>query len=253
MWLGKIALTLALAAVAVAVVGTTLARFDVIDKMTGFMSFVVLLRPLFSIGEFPVGPAMLIAAFSAVVLLLGWILARKTNWSALVGLLVAGALLAAGGWLRGEAEQYTAIHDITTNLDDPPTFNALKIPEDNLRGVETEEKWRELHAEGYGDLAPMEISASAADAIDRAEELAEARGWTVIAADPAAGRMEAVAYAGWIKFEDIVVLTATPDETGGSTLNMRSISRVGGSDLGYNGKRIREFLGAMAGAEEPAN
>ncbi len=214
--------------------------------MTGFTAFVVLLRPLFSIGEFPVGPAMLIAAFSALVLLLGWILARKTSWSALVGLLVAGAIIAVGGWVRGEAEKYPPIHDVTTDLADPPAFTALEIPQDNLRGVETEEKWRELHREGYSDLAPVEISASVPEAIARAEELAEERGWTVIEAVPEAGRLEAVSYAGWIRFEDIVVLTAEENENGGSTLHMRSISRVGGSDLGYNAKRIREFLGAMA-------
>lgn len=240
-WLGKIALTLSLAAIVLALVGTTLARFDVIDKMSGFMGFVYALRS-----------AMWLAGFAALALVLGWALGKRTSWSAVVGLLVAVGLIAAGGWLRGEADKYPPIHDVTTDLANPPTFTALDIPEDNLRGVETEDKWRELHAEGYADLAPVDISASVAEAISRAEELARERGWTVIEADPETGRMEAVSYAGWIRFEDIVVVTATPREDGGSTINMRSISRVGGSDLGYNGKRIREFLNAMAAKDEPA-
>lgn len=233
-WLGKLALTLSLAAIVVALVGTTLARFDAIEKMTGFMGFVYALRS-----------AMWLAGFAALALVLSWVLGKRTSWSALVGLLAAGALMATGAWLRGEAGKYPAIHDATTDLESPPAFTALEIPEDNLRGVESKADWRELHREGYPDLAPVEVPSSVADTIARAEELAEERGWTVIASDAEAGRLEAVAYAGWIKFEDIVVLTAEPNESGGSTVNMRSISRVGVSDLGYNAKRIREFLAAL--------
>lgn len=242
MWLGKLALTLSLAAIVLALVGTTLARFDVIPKLTGFMGFVYALRS-----------AMWLAGFAGLALVLGRILGKRTSWSALAGLVAAGALIATGGWLRGEAEKYPAIHDVTTDLDNPPTFTALEIPEDNLRGVANEAVWRDLHREGFADLAPVDVPASVADAINRAEQLAQDRGWTVIEADTEAGRMEAVSYAGWIKFEDIVVVTAEPNAEGGSTVNMRSISRVGVSDLGYNAKRIREFLGAMAAADEPAS
>lgn len=239
---GKLALTLALIAAAMAVVGPTLARFDIVPKMTGFMGFVLPLRPLFSLGEFPVNSAMLLIVLALLALALGWILARRTSWAALLALVLAGALLGSGLWLRAEAGKYPAIHDATTNLDDPPTYTALDIPEDNLRGVETEEKWRELHGEGYPDLATVEMAGNVAGTIARAEELAKAKGWTVIMSDPDGGRLEAVAYAGWLRFEDIVVVEAQPTADGAVAVDMRSISRVGVSDLGYNAKRIRDFL-----------
>ena len=239
LWLGRSALVLALIAAIVAVAGPTLARFDAVPKLSGFMAFVIALRS-----------AMWIAALAALALVLGWIVVRRTSWAAVVGLVLAAALLAVGGWLRGEAESYPAIHDVTTDLDNPPAFAELAIPDDNLRGVETEDEWRRLHREGYADIAPVEVVGSVSAAIARAERLARARGWTVASADRQAGRMEAVAYAGWPRFEDIVVLTARPASDGGTRLDMRSISRVGVSDLGYNGKRIREFLGAMAAAED---
>lgn len=243
--LGKIALTLSLIAAAMALVGPTLARLDVIDKMTGFMGFVLPLRPLFSVGELPVNSAMLLAVFSLLVLLLGWVLARRTSWAALAALLLAGALLGTGLWLRAEAGKYPAIHDATTDLADPPAYTAIDIPDDNLRGLENEAEWRRLHAEGYPDLATAEMTGDVAGTIVRAERLAKDMGWTVIMSDPDGGHLEAVAYAGWLRFEDIVAIDVEPVGDGSVAVDMRSISRVGVSDLGYNAKRIREFLAEL--------
>ncbi|MXP08718.1 DUF1499 domain-containing protein [Pseudoblastomonas halimionae] len=244
--LGKIALTLALIAAAIAVVGTTLARYDVIDKLAGFTGFVLPLRPLFNLGELPVNTAMLIIVLALLALVLGWILARRTSKSALLAIVLAGALLGTGLWLRGEAAKYPAIHDATTDLANPPAFTALDIPADNLRGVETEAEWRKLHAEGYPDLETVTMPGTVAEMIARAEQLARTKGWTIIMSDAEGGHLEAVAYAGWLRFEDIVSLRVEVAGEDSVTVDMRSISRVGVSDLGYNAKRIRAFLGELA-------
>jgi len=45
-----------------------------------------------------------------------------------------------------------------------------------------------------------------------------------------------------------VVLRVRPTEDGkGSVIDMRSVSRVGVSDLGVNAKRIRKFLADLSG------
>jgi uncharacterized protein (DUF1499 family) len=40
----------------------------------------------------------------------------------------------------------------------------------------------------------------------------------------------------------VVRVRPDPSPKGGSIVDMRSISRVGGSDVGVNAERIREFL-----------
>ena len=78
------------------------------------------------------------------------------------------------------------------------------------------------------------------------EKLAEERGWTIRAVDPARGRMEATAYASYIRFEDEVVLRARPDGADRTLIDMRSVSRVGIGDLGVNAQRIHDFLEDLA-------
>ncbi len=66
-------------------------------------------------------------------------------------------------------------------------------------------------------------------------------GWAIVAADPVAGRIEATATTPWFGFKDDVVIRITP-EPGGSRLDIRSVSRVGKSDLGANAARIRAYV-----------
>ena len=81
-------------------------------------------------------------------------------------------------------------------------------------------------------------------AFARALASARAMGWTLVAADSAAGRIEAIATTRWFGFKDDVVVRIEPDPAG-SRVDVRSVSRVGGSDVGTNARRIRKFLGEM--------
>ena len=47
--------------------------------------------------------------------------------------------------------------------------------------------------------------------------------------------------ANWFGFRDDVIVRITPAGNG-SRVDVRSVSRVGRSDLGANARRIREFL-----------
>ena len=66
-------------------------------------------------------------------------------------------------------------------------------------------------------------------------------GWEIVASDPAAGRIEATDTTFWFGFKDDVVVrvAAAPD---GSRVDVRSLSRVGLSDVGTNAARIRKYL-----------
>ena len=140
-----------------------------------------------------------------------------------------------------------AIHDVTTDLSNPPRFEALPLRDDNLSGVGTEENWRRIHAQAYGDLRPITIAGPVPAVTARAVRLAEAAGWTIAGSDPARGHIEATANISYIRFHDDVVIriVSTPDGTG-SRVDMRSVSRVGVGDLGVNARRIRKFLGSLA-------
>ena len=107
-----------------------------------------------------------------------------------------------------EGRDYPAIHDVTTDLDDPPDFVLLPLAEDNLRGLDGEDQWRALHAEAYGDIAPVRVGAPPAEVIREAARLAQVRGWEIAGADPANGRLEATDTVSFYRFHDDLVLTA---------------------------------------------
>ena len=79
-------------------------------------------------------------------------------------------------------------------------------------------------------------------AYQAALETVNAKGWTVVTADPEAGRIEATDTTFWFEFKDDVLIRVMPEGEGGSRVDVRSVSRVGLSDLGANAKRVKLFL-----------
>ena len=70
-------------------------------------------------------------------------------------------------------------------------------------------------------------------------------GLEIVAADPQGRMVEATFTSFWFGFKDDLVVRIRPNGSG-SLLDVRSVSRVGQSDLGANAKRISEFLGRFA-------
>ena len=199
------------------------------------------------------------AAIAGVLLgLVGLALARRGRKTSLMLANLAAIVVALGfvlyvGNLVRTARAVPGIHDAATNLDDLPQFSALKVREDNLEGIPDdgrpelaamlpEARWKAIHREAYGDLRTVQLAGAVPDAIRKAERLAKARGWEIAKVDTAAGMLEATATSTFFRFKDDVVVRARPAPGGGSLVDMRSISRVGGSDVGMNAKRVREFL-----------
>ncbi len=69
-------------------------------------------------------------------------------------------------------------------------------------------------------------------------------GWDLVAADAAAGRIEATDTTFWMGFKDDLVIRVRATD-GGSQVDVRSLSCVGGGDVGANAKRIRAYLKAL--------
>jgi uncharacterized protein (DUF1499 family) len=138
------------------------------------------------------------------------------------------------------------MNDITTDLDDPPAYEAilpLRADAPNpavYGGAEVAANQRQAHPE----IEPI-ISTLAPDAaFERALEVANGLGWNVVAQDRSRGRIEAVDTTPFFRFKDDVVIRVRP-EGQGSRIDLRSHSRIGLTDLGKNAARIMEFVQAF--------
>lgn len=149
-------------------------------------------------------------------------------------------------WLQA-ARSVPPIHDITTDLQDPPRFDAilpLRTEAPNPAEYGGPEVARQQR-QGYPDLGPLRVQAPVEEAFAAALAVARDMDWRIIAADPQQGRIEAVATTFWFGFkDDVVVRLREADE--GTRVDVRSVSRVGRSDVGTNARRIRSYLSLLA-------
>jgi uncharacterized protein (DUF1499 family) len=161
--------------------------------------------------------------------------------------IVLGGLAMFVPWrLMDQAKRVPPIHDITTDTDRPPEFVAV-LPRraDAPNGVEYEgAEVARQQREAYPDIRPLRLALAPGEAFARALAAARASGWEIVGADSAAGRIEATATTAWFGFKDDVVVRITPEE-GGSRVDVRSVSRVGKSDVGANAERIRKYLARL--------
>jgi hypothetical protein len=214
---------------------------------------------------YSVGLAFAVIAIAAFAIWRG----RKTGNKGSRLLRWGGLLIALGYalWMTNvaiDARSYPDIHDISTDLADPPKFELLKLRDDNwdqipgaeddeMRGLSPQQRWRALHQEAYSDVRTVRVNQPMAAVIEKAARLAEDRGWEVAANFPAEGRLEAVATTSLFRFEHDVVLRVRPTENGTeSIIDMRSVSRVGIGDRGVNAKQLRAFLADLEGTVSSA-
>ena len=138
------------------------------------------------------------------------------------------------------------IHDITTDMQEPPEYVAVLPLRANAPNA-TRYGGEEIAAqqrEAYPDLQPLLLNVPPSEAFERALATVREMGWDLVAADPAAGRIEATDTTFWYGFKDDVVIRVRPSDDG-SRIDVRSLSRVGRGDAGTNAKRVREYLDAL--------
>ncbi len=163
----------------------------------------------------------------------------------LLGLLVAGL----PSWHMWKARDLPAIHDISTDTDNPPAFSAvapLRRGSPNPVEYGGEEIADQQH-KSYPDIQPLLMHAPVDHAFEHVVETAREAGWNIVDANPAQGRLEATATTFWFGFKDDVVIRVLATETG-SRIDVRSVSRVGRSDIGANARRVRAYLAKLAAA-----
>lgn len=165
----------------------------------------------------------------------------------LVGGLVVGGI--PWQWWR-TAQRVPMIHDITTDTETPPVFVAI-LPLRAGAPNTADYGGPEIAAQqrtGYPDLGPLTLQAPPAQAFTRALTVAREMGWEIVASEANEGRIEATATTLWFGFKDDVVIRVAPSGNG-SRIDVRSVSRVGRSDVGANAKRITDYLSRLARGE----
>jgi uncharacterized protein (DUF1499 family) len=178
---------------------------------------------------------------------LGW---RQAVLPGLVVLLGIG-LLSVAWQIRHQGAP--PIHDITTDSENPPLFIAVmpaRQAEHAATAVYAGDAVAREQRAAYPDILPVSLGLPPAQAF--AVALATARampGWTIVATDPAAGRIEASQASFWFGFVDDVVIRVGANGQG-SRIDMRSLSRQGRGDLGVNARRVRAFMAALRQAAE---
>lgn len=138
------------------------------------------------------------------------------------------------------------IHDITTDTDNPPQFDAvLKLRKNALNPVAYGgPEIAEQQHKAYPDIVPLVLDRPPAQAFERSLTAAKNLGWKIISANGEKGIIEATDTTFWFGFTDDIVIRISPQDKG-CRLDLRSLSRVGKSDVGTNAKRVRKFLEAV--------
>lgn len=176
--------------------------------------------------------------------------AGRAGMGVVLGLLMVGFLMLV------RPDSVPPIHDVTTSPDDPPSFVHLaSVPENAERDLGYPHGPSDSAAQqkaAYPDLVPIELSQPPSEALTAARAAAEELGWEVVdeaaPTDTSDGRLEATFTSRSFRFiDDVVVRLRANPETGGTTVDLRSTSRVGQSDLGANAARIRAFAEKLGG------
>ena len=225
----------ALAAAAVVASGFG-ARFGVWDWRAGF-----------TILRWGTYAALVIAAVALVALIVPRLRARGPLGLAIALLLAGGAAAVPLYWLQ-QARAVPPINDVTTDPENPPAFVAI-LPlraDAPVPAAYPGEATASAQRNAYPDLVPVVVPGPPAAAFDAALAAARSMGWTIVAADAVSGRIEATATTPWFGFRDDVVIRVGADARG-SRIDVRSVSRVGKSDLGANARRVREYSAIVAG------
>lgn len=223
-----------------AIVGVLLAAAGVLGAQ------VDLLGPLPAFGVFGIGLLALLIAI--VVLLIGLLLSKGTGgamptvraWGAVGAALVALVVIFSQ---RPGYESGPPIHDLTTDVNDPPAFEAIAPLRADARnpvayaGPETAAQQQAA----FPDLKTLMIEKPTDQVFSAAEQIAGGMGWEIVAVDGDNGIIEATDTTRWFHFKDDIVIRikAAGD---GTAVDVRSKSRVGQGDMGTNTQRIRIFL-----------
>lgn len=180
-----------------------------------------------------------------------WYARRKSTLKgiskrALTGFLMGIVVLCTVGFWFYQATLYPPIHDISTDINNPPAFKNIvslraEAPNDTTYG---DQEKANIQRKNYPDIEPLVLNAGYEVAYDRALAAAKQMPWEqIVTSDKQAGLIEAVDKLPWFGFIDDVAIRIDTAETSERTIiDVRSVSRMGRGDIGVNAQRIRDYI-----------
>ena len=187
------------------------------------------------------------AAGAAAICLIGLIIARarppRILAAGLIGILVGGLTTYVPWSYKKTVDSLPYIHDITTDLNNPPAFEAVKgLRKEGDHPVAYDgPEVAALQQKAYPDLMPLTMPVAKDKVFQAAETALRAMKLDIVEANAAQGRIEATDTSLLFGFKDDMVVRIV-GEGAGTKIDVRSKSRVGRSDVGQNARRIRTFL-----------
>ncbi len=186
----------------------------------------------------------ILCSFGAAVVI--WRQGLSGIGRAVIGFFLGVFLLAYPGYLAARAYQLPPVRDITTDLVNPPRFDALS----RLRPRGTSDypgpEAANLQKQGYPDLGSLQVLSNTRQTYDATLAIVTKHKWRVVDARPPSpqrrdGTIEAVARTLVMGFREDIVIRITPLQTG-AQIDVRSASRFGPHDFGSNASRVRGLL-----------
>ena len=212
---------------------------------------VALPGPLYKYGVVDLGTAFtgfkfgVFAGIAALILLVLQIIFKRktvTLSSTIMALLLSTIAIAIPLSMLNKGKSVPPIHDISTDLVNPPEFVAiapLRADAPNpveYAGVEVATQQRAA----YPELQTLNYTQSKSELVEATKQVIDHLGWQLVNIDADQGIVEATDRTMWFGFKDDVIVRIT-DKGSERLVDIRSKSRVGGSDLGKNAERIHDF------------
>ena len=213
---------------------------------------VALPGPLYKYGVVDLGTAFtgfkfgVFAGIATLILLVLQILFKRktvTLGSTIMALLLSTIAIAIPLSMLNKGKSVPPIHDISTDLVNPPEFVAiapLRADAPNpveYAGVEVATQQRAA----YPELQTLNYTQSKSELVEATKQAIDHLGWQLVNIDADQGIVEATDGTMWFGFKDDVIVRIT-DNGSKRLVDIRSKSRVGGSDLGKNAERIHGFI-----------
>ena len=206
----------------------------------------------------PVFLALLLVAFALAATAIGiGVAAARGIWQrggpgtarVVVGVLVAGGILAWPLTALSLVRSLPEINDVTTSSASPPPFDALAAGRKGRANgaAYPADRFATLQARSYPDITTMEINRPVGETYDLVLEAVRREGMSIAKDQPPSedtgmvGAIEAIDRTLILGFYDDVALRVAAGGEG-ARVDIRSASRFGRHDLGRNAPRVRVLM-----------
>ena len=239
--------TLALVALVVGAIAFLMVMFAGPGYRLGWWDVGTALRTMFKYGAY-------LGIAAAVLAIVAALMARRGPGRGALVMAALALMLGAAAWyfpwsFRRHARAVPPIHDITTDFVSPPELTYSRMMRDTSGGRLNAWQYEgdsiaAQQRRAYPDIQPVMLAMTPDQAYRAVMRVANDMGWDVVVNDPQGRRLEAVDETKWFGFKDDVSIRVTP-ASGIARVDIRSVSRIGRSDVGKNAERIRAYIARL--------